>query len=112
MLLLPRLVPPRRWSHADRFHIMKNLREALEGCLARHLVLKCQRQTKETVDAHSPIERALRSVKRSPKVEHLQQAYREERLARYEQVVTLRKLGMSHAVIAKRVGIGQSTVGN
>jgi transposase len=39
-------------------------------------------------------------------------AYREERLARYEQVVALRKLGMSQAAIAKRVGIGQSTVGN
>jgi DNA-binding XRE family transcriptional regulator len=45
-------------------------------------------------------------------VERLQQAYREERLARYEQVVALRKLGMSQAAIAKRVGIGQSTVGN
>jgi len=33
-------------------------------------------------------------------------------LARYEQVVALRKLGMSRAAIAKRVGIGQSTVGN
>jgi hypothetical protein len=39
-------------------------------------------------------------------------AYREERLARYEQVVALRKLGMSQAAIAKRVGIGQSTVDN
>lgn len=38
-------------------------------------------------------------------VERLQQAYREERLARYEQVVALRKLGMSQAAIAKRVGI-------
>jgi transposase len=45
-------------------------------------------------------------------VERLQQAYREERLARYEQVVALRKLGMSQAALAKRVGIGQSTVGN
>jgi len=103
---------PQAVQCADRFHIMKNLREALEGCLARHLATKRQRQTKETVDAHSPIEHAPRSVKRSPKVEHLQQAYREERLARYEQVVALHKLGMSRATIAKRVGIGQSTVGN
>ena len=33
-------------------------------------------------------------------------------MARYKQVIALRKLGMSHAAIAKRVGIGQSTVGN
>ncbi len=45
-------------------------------------------------------------------MQRLQQAYREQRLARYEQVIALRKLGMSHAAIAKRVGIGQSTVGN
>jgi transposase len=49
-----------------------------------------------------------RLFKRS-KVERLQQAYREERLARYEQVVALRKLGMSQAAIAQRVGIGSST---
>jgi hypothetical protein len=87
MPLLPLRVPPRQWSRADRFRIMKNLGEALEGCLARHLAAKRQRQTKETVDAHSPIQHAPRSVRRSPKVEHLHQAYREERLARYEQVV-------------------------
>jgi transposase len=103
---------PQAVQCADRFHLMKNLREALEGCLARHLAAKRQKQTQETVDTHSPIEHAPRSVRRSPKVEHLQQAYREERLARYEQVVALRKLGMSRAAIAKRVGIGQSTVGN
>ncbi len=45
-------------------------------------------------------------------MQRLQQAYREQCLARYEQVIALRKLGMSHAAIAKRVGIGQSTVGN
>jgi hypothetical protein len=45
----------------------------------------------------------------APSVEHSQQAYREERLARYEQVVALRKLGMSHAAIAERVGMGAST---
>ena len=103
---------PQAVQCADRFHMMKNLGEALEGCLARHLAVKRQRQTQETVDAHHPIQHAPRSVRRSPKVEHLQQAYREERLARYEQVVALRKLGMSQAAIAKRVGIGQSTVGN
>jgi len=50
-----------------------------------------------------------RSVRRSPKVERQQLAYREERLARYEQVMALRQRGMSHAAIAKRVGMGEST---
>ena len=97
---------------ADRFHILKNLGEALEGILARHLAIKRQKKTQEMLEEHVPIEHATRSVRRSPKIKHLHQAYREERLARYEQVVALRKLGMSQAVIAKRVGLGQSTVGN
>jgi len=103
---------PQAVQCADRFHILKNLGEALEGLLARHLATKRQKNIQETLEEHIPIEHASRSVRRSPKVEHLQQAYREERLARYEQVVALRKLGMSQAAIAKRVGIGQSTVGN
>lgn len=101
---------PQAVQRADRFHILKNLGEALEGCLARHLAAKRQKQTQETVDAHSPIQHAPRSVRRSPKVERLQQAYREERLACYEQVMALRKLGMSQATIAERVGIGHSSV--
>src|SRR5256885_6844507 len=92
--------------------MLKNLGEVLEGLLARHLATKRQQKIQATLEEHIPIEHATRSLRRSPKVERLQQAYREERLARYEQVVALRKLGMSQAAIAKRVGIGQSTVGN
>jgi hypothetical protein len=36
--------------------------------------------------------------------------YASERLAHYEQVVALRKLGLSQAAIARQVGIGASTV--
>ncbi|MFL5624383.1 MAG: helix-turn-helix domain-containing protein [Ktedonobacteraceae bacterium] len=90
----------------------KNLGEALEGVLARHLAIKRQKNIQETLEEHIPIEQVTRTVRRSPKVERLQQAYREERLARYEQVVLLRKQGMSQAAIAKLVGMGQSTVGN
>ena len=42
--------------------------------------------------------------------EHLQHGRREERLARYEQVIALRKQGMSQQAIAQQVGIGASTV--
>jgi transposase len=103
---------PQAIQCADRFHMLKNLGEVLEGLLARHLATKRRKNIQETLEEHIPIEPASRSLRRSPKVERLQQAYREERLARYEQVVALRKLGMSQAAIAKRVGIGQSTVGN
>src|SRR5262249_25013290 len=94
---------PQAIQCADTFHILNKLGEALEGLLARHLATKRQKHIRETLEGHFPIEHATRSVRRSPKVGRLQQAYREERLARYEQVVALRKLGMSHAAIAKRV---------
>jgi|SRR6266700_2811295 len=103
---------PQAIQCADRFHMLKNLGEEVEGLLARHLGIKRRKKVQETLEEHIPIEHATRSVRRSPKVARLQQAYREERLARYEQVVALRKLGMSQAAIAKRVGMGQSTVGN
>nr|MDQ2717797.1 transposase [Chloroflexota bacterium] len=32
---------------ADRFHILKNVGEALEGCLARHVAAKRKTQTQE-----------------------------------------------------------------
>jgi transposase len=101
---------PQAVQCADRFHMMKNLGEALEGCLARHLAATRQKQIQEIVDEHRPIEHTPRAVRRSPKVERFQQAYRAERLACYEQVMALRKLGMSQATIAERVGIGHSTV--
>lgn len=103
---------PQAIQCADRFHILKNLGEALEGVLARQLAAKRKTQTQKTLEEHLPIEEVPRSIRRSPKVERLQQAYREERLARYEQVVALRKRGMSQDAIAKRVGMGQSTIGN
>lgn len=90
----------------------KNLGEALEGRLARHLAAKRHKQTQEMLEEHNSIWEVPRSARRSPKVARRQQAYREERLARYEQVVALRKLGMSLTAIAERVGIGHSTVSN
>jgi transposase len=95
---------------ADRFHILKNLREALEGLLARHLAAKRKETTQKTFEEHIPLEQASRSVTRSPKLERLQQARREERLATYSQVVALSKLGVSQAAIASRVRVGHSTV--
>jgi hypothetical protein len=62
------------------------------------------------IEEHPSIKEAPPSARRSPSVEQKQKAYREERLARYEQVMALRDLGMSQEAIAKQVGIGHSTV--
>lgn len=101
---------PQALQCADRFHLLKNLGEALEGLLARHLAASCKRQTQATADSQAPVWQSKRATRSSPKLEHLQQNRREERLARYEQVITLHQQGMSQAAIARQVGMGASTV--
>ena len=95
---------------ADRFHLLKNLGEALEGVLARHLAAQRKRQT-ETARA-TPIlaSQIPQSPNVLPKNVVLSQAKREERLAQYQQVVALRQLGFSQTAIAEHVGIGHATV--
>ena len=88
----------------------KNLRADLEGFLARHLAVKHQVKTQEVLDEPAPAWNDAGSSRRSPKVEQIQQSRREERLARYQQVIALRKQGMSQAALARRVGMGASTV--
>jgi transposase len=101
---------PQAIQCADRFHLLKNLREALEGLLAHHLAAECKRQTQATVDSQAPVWQSKRATHTSPQLERLQHNRREERLAHYEQVIALRKLGLSQAAIARQVGIGASTV--
>ncbi|MDQ2715295.1 MAG: transposase [Chloroflexota bacterium] len=46
---------PQATQCADRFHILKNLGEALEGFLARHLVTKRKEKIQEILDEHAPV---------------------------------------------------------
>lgn len=104
---------PQAIQCADRFHVFKNLGEALEGLLARHLAAH-RRDQAETSSA-TPLsdvqgKQPPRYHRSHPKAAELSQAKREERLAQYEQVVALRKQGFSQTVIANRIGIAHSTV--
>lgn len=47
---------------------------------------------------------------KNPKHAAVCQAKREERLAQYQQVVSLRKQGFSQTAIAAQVGVGHATV--
>jgi transposase len=58
----------------------------------------------------APVWQPTRATRATPTLLRLQQSRREERLAHYEQVIALRKLGLSQAAIARQVGIGASTV--
>jgi len=101
---------PQAIQCADRFHLLKNLGEAVEGLLARHLAAHRKKETQATPDEQAPVWLPKSAARRSPQLEQLQRARREERLARYEQVIALRKQGLSYQAIASRVGMGASTV--
>lgn len=101
---------PQALQCADRFHLLKNLGEALEGLLAYHLAAHRKRQTQVTLDELAPVWQSKRAAQSSPKLERLQQNRRQERLARYEQVIALHKQGMSQQAIAEFVRIGHRTV--
>lgn len=101
---------PQARQCADRFHVLKNLGEALEGVLARHLAAHRKSQAQQSRATPLSDEPAKQPAKLSPKEAELSQAKREERLARYQQVVALRKQGFSQTAIASQVGIGHATV--
>lgn len=102
---------PQAVQCADRFHLLKNLGEALEGLLAHHLARQRRREARDGLDGSvSLAEHPKRAKSVSPKVEHLQRARREERLARYEQVIALHKQGVSQIAIAQQVRISHRTV--
>jgi transposase len=95
---------------ADRFHLLKNLGEALEGVLARHLAAQRKRQTEKANVTPPPTSPASPPPHLLPKSVALSRAKREERLAQYQHVVALREQGFSQTAIASQVGIGHATV--
>ncbi len=101
---------PQAKQCADRFHLLKNLGEALQGILARHLAVRRTRLTEDDGPTPRLPAQPRQPPKLSPKEAQLSQAKREERLARYQQVVALRKLGFSQTAIANRVGVAHATV--
>jgi transposase len=101
---------PQATQCADRFHVIKNLGEALEGFLVRHLAAHRTRLTEESRITSLSTAQSKQPSKLSPKQAELSQAKREERLAQYEQVVALRKQGLSQTAIADQVGGGHATV--
>jgi transposase len=106
--------PPKAIQCADRFHILKNLTEAVQVLLAR-----CQAEILTTSNAEeAPQEerdKPLISIEewRPPESAHVQKvrvARRAGRYARYQHVVEFAKQGMSTQEIAGRLGMSDRTV--
>ena len=93
----------------DKWHLLKNLGEAVQRFLSRHLTASRKQQTK-VLGESVPALQSKRTPYLSPLQKHTVQLHRAERFARYEQAVALRKQGLSHQAIAEQVGVGHSTV--
>jgi transposase len=106
---------PQAVQVADRWHVLKNLREATEVALAQRPALPWRPAAE--VDAAPPLDATagalLPGAPDTPsgrREEAARLARRAQRLARYEQVAALREQGYSAAVIAARTGLGLRTV--
>jgi transposase len=101
---------PQATQCADRFHLLKNLGEAVEDLLARHLSASRKHQVEVALAEQSPDWSPERTARRSHPSEALPSAYQQDRMARYQQVIKLRDQGMTQNAIAQQIGISLQTV--
>ena len=110
---------------ADRFHLMQNLRTALEQILNQIVdvrqtaaealseqSIQLQPSAATVDDSSAGISLPLPDLRRvrDPYRQRVQEQRRAQRLARYEQVLALRQEGMLHQEIAERLHITRATL--
>jgi DNA-binding NarL/FixJ family response regulator len=94
---------------ADRFHLLRNLREALEHILARHTAVIEEAFRQSTLasvvpSAATPPSPAL------TRPQPLSRERRQRRFERYQQVIALHQRGISQRAIAVQLGMERKTV--
>lgn len=112
---------PQAVQVADRFHILQNLREAVERTLVKqHPVLRQaaqeispRYQTEQMLKAEGLIESLSdRVAPVNQKTQALSQQRRARRLARYEEVKQLKQQGLPIKQIAQQLGAHRRTIRN
>lgn len=105
---------PQAIQCANRFHVVKNLTEAVQVLLAR---CQAEIQTEKRLDEPCQDEQNKPTIsieewrpKIPAHVERVQRARRSERSARYEQAVELNRLGKPPQEIAKILGVTGRTI--
>jgi transposase len=101
---------PQATQCADRFHLFKNLGEALEDLLARHLSASRKRQVEVALEEQVTAGLVECKARRSHLSEDLPSAYQQDRMARYQQLIQLHEQGMTQAAIAQQIGVSLNTV--
>jgi transposase len=101
---------------ADRWHLLRNLRDALIRILEqnRACLYAAAAKPDDHPELESPAEADMNEEKKEDplptKSEQRQQATRERRLARYQTVIDLYDEGMKIREIARELGMGRGTV--
>lgn len=101
---------PQAIQCADRFHLLKNLREALEDLVARHLSGARKHQVEVALEEQTPAWLPKRTARGAQTSEALPSVYQQDRIALYEQVIKLREQGLTQSAIAQQIGINLRTV--
>ncbi|HLZ57844.1 MAG TPA: ISL3 family transposase [Ktedonosporobacter sp.] len=111
-----RAAAPQALQIADRFHLVRNLADALELLLAQcRADLRRAEPDPLPEELPAPSARALphpQTWRQQPpqQMERKYQAHQAEREDRFRQIMALRAQGMFFADIAKRVGMGERSV--
>jgi transposase len=100
-----KLGTPQAIQVADRFHLVKNLVEAVVPVLAR-----CRPEQSSLTQTNAPPEAEERTVAPRAPAEQARQTHRAELYDRYQQVVALQSQGLTHPEIARRVRLSERTV--
>jgi transposase len=95
---------------ADRWHLLRNLSEALTGVLAPHhrIMAEAARAVSKRPDAPLVERSTVASI--STRTVRAQQGRRDRRLSRYESVMEQVRNGLSQAEISRRLGIDRRTI--
>ncbi len=104
-----RLGAPHAVQVADRFHLLRNLREALEHVLARYtpVIEQASRQPPP-----GPVTHPLPALPGPPptRPQQISRERRQRRFERYQQVIALYQRGYSGQAIAFEVGLNRKTI--
>ncbi len=106
---------PQATAVADRFHVLKNLTEAMERAVSRHhTALRAAARPADAL-ASPPVATSLASSPETPvrsptRAQQDREARRARRQARYDEVIALHEHGYSQNQIACALGMGRHTI--
>lgn len=95
---------------ADRFHLVRNLREALEHVLTRHTALMEEAFQQSTPDPVVPLPAPIVPAPVLTRPHQLSRQRRQRRYERYQHVIALHQRGVSQRAIAAQLGMERKTV--